>query len=45
MKKIQWNNPEVTELGLEETKKSPTHQGAVDATTYDANGNYWDSRS
>ena len=45
MEKRQWNSPKVTELGVEETKKSLTHQGGVDATTYDANGNYWDSRS
>ena len=33
------------ELGVESTEKSSTHVNAVDATTYDAQGNYWDSRS
>lgn len=41
----QWENPEIKELGVEATEKSSTHVNAVDATTYDAQGNYWDSRS
>ena len=45
MEKRQWNSPKVTELGVEETKKSTQHIIAVDATTYDSDGNYWDSRS
>ena len=45
MEKRQWNSPKVTELGVEETKKSSLHISSVDATTYDSDGNYWDSRS
>ena len=41
----QWENPEIKELGVEATEKSSTHVNGVDATTYDAQGNYWDSRS
>ena len=41
----QWENPEIKELGVESTEKSSTHINRVDATTYDADGNYWDSRS
>ena len=41
----QWENPEIKELGVESTEKSSTHVNEVDATTYDAHGNYWDSRS
>ena len=45
MEKRQWNSPKVIELGVEETKKSSQHINNVDATTYDSDGNYWDSRS
>ena len=45
MEKRQWNSPKVTELGVEETKKSSSHINAGDATTYYSQGNYWDSRS
>ena len=41
----QWENPEIKELGVESTEKSAQHINNVDATTYDAQGNYWDSRS
>ena len=41
----QWENPEIKELGGESTEKSANHENAVDATTYDSQGNYWESRS
>ena len=41
----QWENPEINELGVESTEKSAQHINRVDTTTYDSDGNYWDSRS
>ena len=41
----QWENPEIKELGVESTEKSAQHINRVDDTTYDSDGNYWDSRS
>ena len=41
----KWKKPELFNLGLSSTEKSANHENAVDATTYDADGNYWDSRS
>lgn len=41
----EWTNPELTKLSVELTEKSATHLNDVDATTYDSNGNYWDSKS
>ncbi len=41
----KWKKPELFNLGISSTEKSANHENAVDATTYDANGNYWDSRS
>ena len=43
MKKCK--KPELFNLGISSTEKSSSHEIAVDATTYDALGNYWDSRS
>lgn len=41
----KWKKPELFNLGVSSTEKSANHENAVDATTYDADGNYWDSRS
>ena len=41
----KWEKPELNKLGVESTEKSSTHENSVDATTYDAQGNYWYSRS
>ena len=41
----QWENQEIKELGVVSTEKSAQHINRVDATTYDSDGNYWDSRS
>ena len=41
----QWENTEIKELGVESTEKSAQHINRVYATTYDSDGNYWDSRS
>lgn len=41
----KWKKPELFNLGVSSTEKSANHENAVDATTYDALGNYWDSRS
>lgn len=41
----KWEKPELNKLGVQLTEKSSQHENAVDATTYDSQGNYWDSRS
>ena len=41
----RWEKPELNKLGVQSTEKSATHINAVDATTYDSQGNYCDSRS
>ena len=41
----KWKKPELFNLGISSTEKSANHENAVDATTYDADGNYWESRS
>ena len=41
----KWEKPELNKLGVQSTEKSSTHINNVDATTYDSDGNYWDSRS
>ena len=41
----KWEKPELNKLGVQSTEKSATHINPVDATTYDSQGNYWDSRS
>ena len=37
--------PELFNLGVSSTEKSVSHENAVDATIYDSQGNYWESRS
>lgn len=41
----KWKKPELFNLGVSSTEKSFSHENAVDATTFDSDGNYWDSRS
>ena len=41
----KWEKPELNKLGVQSTEKSTQHINAVDATPYDSQGNYWDSRS
>ena len=41
----KWEKPELNKLGVQSTEKGQNHLEHVDATTYDSNGNYWDSRS
>lgn len=41
----KWKKPELFNLGISSTEKSANHENAVDATTYDSQGNYWESRS
>ena len=41
----KWKKPELVNLGVSSTEKSSSHENAVDATTYDSDGKYWDSRS
>ena len=41
----KWKKPELFNLGISSTEKSARHENAVDATTYDSQGNYWESRS
>lgn len=41
----RWKKPELFNLGISSTEKSSSHKNSVDATTYDADGNYWDCRS
>lgn len=41
----KWEKPELNKLGVQSTEKSSTHLNNVDGTTYDSDGNYWDSRS
>ena len=41
----KWEKPELNKLGVQSTEKSPNTAGHVDATTYDNNGNYWNSYS
>ena len=41
----KWEKPELNKLGVESTEKSSTLENSVDATTYDSDGSYWESRS
>lgn len=46
MEKKVWSAPECLELGVENTEKSRTWQGGVDATWYDkATDTTWESHS
>ena len=40
-----WQNPELNKLGVQATAKSHDAQNSHDGTTYDSDGNYWESRS
>ena len=41
----KWKKPELFNSGVSSTEKSVSHENAVEATTYDLDGNYWESRS
>lgn len=36
----KWKKPELFNSGVSSTEKSVSHENAVDATTYDSDGNY-----
>ena len=45
MEKKLWENPTVTELGVESTEKGPDNLHILDATSYEDNGDKWYSYS
>lgn len=45
MNKEKWSKPELSKLGVEDTKMSPNATEHQDASYIDPNGNLWISRS